>query len=69
MICPFRQTSNHSFAEPVDELSKEVASTHAASSVVGLGDLIISPAGIAAKNFETLDLHRRFLPHWRARLK
>jgi hypothetical protein len=69
MICPFRQTSNHSFAEPVDELSKEVASTHPASWVVGLRDLTVSAAGIAAKNFETFDLRRRFLPHWRARLK
>jgi hypothetical protein len=69
MICPFRQTSNHSFAEPVDELSKEAASTHPDSSVVSLRDLIVSPADIAAKNFEALDLRRRFLPHWRARLK
>jgi hypothetical protein len=69
MICPFRQISNHSFAEPVDELSKEAASTHPASPVVGLEDLIFSRAGIAATNFEALDLHRRFLQHWRVRLK
>jgi hypothetical protein len=28
--------------------------------------VIVSPAGIAAKTFETLDVHRRLLPHWRA---
>src|SRR6202048_2880739 len=30
-------------------------------------EVIIPPAGIAAKNFEALDLHWRFLPHWRSR--
>ena len=30
-------------------------------------EVIIPPAGIAAKNFESLDLHWRFPPHWHSR--